>query len=697
MDKDLDQKTPEQMREGEGRPFDTLKSRAENKPKKDYVPEGFESVEGFLDDMRTRHADALQSDHENREEALEDKKFAAGEQWDPIVLESRKGLPNLVINSIPQFTAQLVGDFRTARNSIRVLPVEDEDKDAADVRADLIRAIEQQSRANRSYDKAFESLVECGDGAFRVAVEYARDDVFDQDIRIKPIENCLSVVWDPLSIDPTGRDARFCFVDEKMDRKEFERKWPDADPSTLGESQQTTMHQEQWVQADTVKITEYWRMIERDRLLVMFENGKVVALDDEEDLDELVEKNGPPLRSRVAPCSYAQVHVVSGFKVLEGPYEYKINRVPIVRMSGRTTTIGDRRIRFGLVRFMKDPVRLRNFWRSTAAEQLGMAPKAQWIATAEAVEGREDDLRKAHLSRDPLLIVNDEATIGGNLQRLDPPPVEGALLNEANMNTQDLKDVTGIHDASLGIRSNEVSGKAITARQREGDIASLTYFDHANEAILEAGDVINQLIPQIYDGTRTIRLIGEDEADKVVTVNDPNDPESVDLSTGTYDVVMTTGPSYMTKRVEAAEAMMNAVQVAPELMQVAGDLIVKNQDWPGAEVLAERLKKMLPPGVADGEDGGEPPVPPQVQQAMQQMQGQMQELQGQAQQLGAENEQLKAEHDLKMREMEIKAFEAETGRLKVVNESEFKDTQLGIKTVQDALNTKDVAEGNQPE
>ena len=187
---------------------------------------------------------------------------------------------------------------------------------------------------------------------------------------------------------------------------------------------------------------------------------------------------------------------------------------------------------------MKDAARLKNFWRSVAAEQLGYAPKAQWIATAEAVEGREDDLRKAHLTRDPLLIVNDEAVIGQNLQRLDPPAPQAALLNEAQVNAQDMKDVTGIHDASLGIRSNEVSGRAIQARQREGDIASLTFYDNANASILEAGDVINQLIPQVYDGTRVVRTIGEDETQKFFKINDPMDPNAVDLSVGMFDVAL---------------------------------------------------------------------------------------------------------------------------------------------------------------
>jgi len=539
-------------------------------PEVSYVPEGFDSVEDYLEDMRETYKLDLEFDADNREAALEDKKFVAGEQWDPQVLQQRAGLPCLVINTIPQFTAQLVGDWRENKNAVKVLPAENGDKAVADVRADLIRAIETDCRADRSYDSAFESMIQCGDGALRVSVKYAAEDVFDQEITIDPIDDALSVVWDRMSIDPTGRDATHCFVDDTIPEKEFKRRWPEADPSTLREQEKRIMSSGGWIDTGTVRVTEHWRIIERNILLAMFEDGAIYKLEenDADTLNAYMDKHGKMVKSRLSPCKYAQMHLVTGFKILSGPYEWKLDRIPIIRMAGRTITVGDRRVRHGLVRFMKDAARLRNFWRSIAAEQLGYAPKAQWIATESAVEGKEEAIRRAHLTRDPLLVVNDEAVIDGNIKRLEPPPMQMALLNEAQVNTQDMKDVTGIHDASLGIKSNETSGRAIMARQREGDVASLTYYDNGNAAILETGDVVNQLIGQIYDGTRIIRIIGEDESVKLQSINDPYDPQSPNLAIGKYDVALTTGASYTTRRVEAAQAMMEAIQVAPEIMQV---------------------------------------------------------------------------------------------------------------------------------
>lgn len=639
-----------------------------------YIPEGFESQEDFLRDMREQYELDLEFDKDNRDEIIEDKKFTAGEQWDPIVLKHRQGLPCLVINTVPQFTAQLVGDFRESRRAVKVVPSEDGDTDVASIRGDLVRTIEMQSRADRVYNNAFESTVQCGDGAFRIAVEYAKDDAFDQDIFIRPIDNVLSVVWDRFSTDPTGRDARRVYVDSMVDKKEYKRTWPGASThDTFTSSSTKDLMSSGWIEDGAYRVTEYWRLIERKRLLALFEDGSTRFIDN--NVDELLEKHGKPLKIRAAPCTYAQMHICTGFEILAGPFEYRLKRLPIIRMTGRVVDVNGRKVRHGLVRFMKDPVRLRNFWRSVAAEQLGYAPKAQWIATESAVEGKEDSIRQAHLTRDPLIVLNDEAVIGQNVQRLDPPAPQMALLNEAQVNAQDMKDVTGIHDASLGIRSNEVSGRAINARQREGDIASYTFYDNANAAILEAGDVINQLISQIYDGTRIVRIVGEDEAVKFVNINDPNDPNSPDLSIGNYDVALSTGTSYTTRRVEAAQAMMDAVQVWPDLMGIAGDLIAKAQDWPGAEELAERLKKTVPPQFLDEEERQELNV---VDPMTQQLQMELQALQ-------AENEQLKTDRLLDFEKLKIDKYNAETQRLRALSDHEVDNQQLQMEAMANIL------------
>jgi hypothetical protein len=93
----------------DGEVIDALTFDSENlkTPDDKYVPEGFEDIEDYFKDMRETYELDLQADDDNRKAAMEDKRFAAGEQWDSVVLQQRAGLPCLTINTVPQFTHSL--------------------------------------------------------------------------------------------------------------------------------------------------------------------------------------------------------------------------------------------------------------------------------------------------------------------------------------------------------------------------------------------------------------------------------------------------------------------------------------------------------------------------------------------------------------------------------------------------------------
>lgn len=612
------------------------------------APEGYKDEAEFLDEARKRFQDAVDSDRENRDEGLEDARFAAGEQWDEDAKKAREGLPCLVINQLPQFIAQVVGDIRINRPAIRVRPAEDADKELAEVREGLIRAIERDCDAQGVYASAGQAQVTSGIGNFRVKLDYADEMSFERDIRIERIPDPFAVAWDPLSIEPTGKDARYCFVTEDMPRAQFEKAYPNATPSDLAVHQEDV---EGWLSQDTVKVAEYWRVIDKPVEIVRLGTGEVVRADE-------VPEGAVITDRRQSSQRYACLYLITGNAVLDGPYELPISRVPIFRVQGWEINVGQKRVRFGLVRWAKDPQRLKNYWRSVAAQTIALAPKGKWLASTSAVpEDREDDFRMSAKSADPLLLYEPS----GQMPIYTPPPaVPTALLQEAAQNSQDMKDVTGLHDASLGIRSNETSGRAIMARQREGDVATYVYHDNLRAAIAEAGKVVNQLIPIVYDTPRTVRIVGEDEATKVLRVNDPSNPQSVDINRGRYDVAVEAGPSYSTRRVEAAESMMQFVQAVPGAAQVASDLIARAMDWPMADTIAERLKKTLPPQLLDGEDGEEPRQPsPQEMQAMelQQQAAQAEVIEKMASARKAEADADKARYEADKAELELVAMQ----------------------------------------
>ena len=587
------------------------------------APEGYKDEAEFLDEARRRYQEDESFDRLNREAALEDLKFLAGEQWDPDDIVARKGRPCLTINTLPQYVAQVVGDIRINRPAIKVRPAEDGDKKKAEVREGLIRAIERDSDASGVYATTGQAQVACGIGNFRVALEYAAEDSFDRVIAIRPIPNPFAVVWDCMSIDPTGRDAGHCFVTQEMPRKQFEKAYPDAVANELGPDVGGQLEAQGWMTKDVVRLTEYWLVKDKPVEIAMVMQPPETRPQTKELTDEnraeltpliLTNSAGQPMirkTTRKSVCMY----LITGHAILEDEVEYKLTRLPIIRAEGWVVQVGSRRDRWGLVRFAKDPARLKNYWRSVAAESLALAPRGKWLVQ-EQEAGRADDFRTS--------VDDGDAVLGYSgvtpPQWIPPPQPPVALLNEANLAQQDIKDVTGLHDASLGARSNETSGKAIRARQQEGDVANYVYHDNLQAAIAEGGKVVNQLIPVVYDTARIVRIIGEDDSTTPQTINVPDDPDSIDLGDERYDIVVETGPSYSTKRVEAAESMIEFARTNPAVMQVAGDLIAKAMDWPMADKLAERLKSIVPPQALkndeDEQQQAPPPPSPEEQQAM---------------------------------------------------------------------------------
>ena len=627
-------------------------------------PSDFDDKHSFLTYVRETFAKDKEYDETNRTEMVMDARFVAGEQWEKDVRSMRdlKNKPTLTINRLPAYVAQLVGNRRLNDTGIKIIPDAGGTKQIAETREGLIRSIQKTSRAQNVFDTAFTQQVIGGLGNFQVHLDYAHDDVFEQDIRIAAIPNPLSVVWDRTSVDPSGADAEHVFVTDKIPRKDFKKRYPKAQATDFdGEGSSTDGRRYGWDTEDSVQLVSFWRVRSRARTVALMQNGDVLDVTDIE-LDEwwdgaAMGADGLPM-VRETQRKYAEMYLCSADEILAGPYELPIQRVPVFRVPGWELFIEGDRVRWGLIRHLRDPQKLHNYWRSTIAEKLIGSPKAKWIAADSAVEGREDSWRRSHLSDDPLLVYNAES--GAPPVRVPASQMETAMIQEAGVASQDIRDVSNIHEASMGQQSNEVSGKAIMARQRVGEIGSVIYQDNLNIAIEECGKVINQLIPFVYDSPRIVKVLGDDmETEKHVEINQPENPES-DITTGKYAVSITTGPSYTTRRVEAREEMMSLTNSMPEVMSIAADKIVEAQDWPGADEIARRLRSQLPPGMVDDKD-----LSPEEQQARQgQEQAQQQQQQIQQMQFELEMELKKAQiEEAKARTIEAhaRAAHAESG------------------------------------
>lgn len=561
------------------------------------APAGFKNEDDFLDEMRRRYEWGYGYNEHNIIAGKEDAKFTVGDQWDPVVKQRRQDAkkPVLTFNRLVAFMAQLVGNRLMNETEIRVFPDKAGTKEIANIREGLIRSIFKNSSADFARDEAGKYQVVCGEGYFNLCMEYAGDDVFEQEIKLRPVVDPYSVVLDPLAIEPSGEDAEWGFIGDDIPQQEFRRRWPwAAEVGFLGEKQWNTSGF--WVGEDTIRIVSYWRMVtEGTKLLALYTDGTVHDVTDMEDFEYLpfveTRSDGSPF-TREVPKRFAQLYVCSGNNILEGPHDYPISSIPVYRVPGWELNDGEKTHRWGIIRFLKDPQRLHNYWRSTVAEQLVAAPRNKWLTTADAVKGHEAKWRKAPSSDDPFLYYND----GENPPTHIPPPgIDAALVNEAAISTQDMKDISNIHEAAMGMPSNEVSGKAIQQRQMVSDVGSYIYVDRRRIADTRCAKNINELISYIYDTKRTITIIGRDDKTAVQIINDPSDPNS-DITIGKYGLTVDVGPASETKRTLANEQMMGFVNAMPQSAAVVMDLIAEAQDWPKSGEFAKRFKMLLPPG-----------------------------------------------------------------------------------------------------
>lgn len=647
-----------------------------------------EAVADPLHEIRERFKLAEEFWDDDRKNALDDIKFRNGEQWpaDVVSQRTKDKRPCLTVDKLNQYIRQIVNDGRQNRPAIKVSPVDGgADVATAEIYSGIVKHIESRSSADTAYDTALDSAATGGFGYFTVATDYVGDETFDQDIRIKRVRNPLSVMIDPASVEADGSDMKFAFVTEEFDCDVFEEKYPNKTPENWESSDYADWYGEK------VRVARYWEVREEDRTLYQMVDGTVISKARYDELEEggLVEIESLVKEKRNIPIRKVFHSLVSGKEYLEEPKEWIGRYIPICVVWGNEIDVEGKVTHSGIIRPAKDAQRLYNYSRSAFAERVALTPKAPWLAAEGQVEDYENEWNTANTASHSVLRYKPTALNGQPIpppSRINPSDVPMGFQQDMQISEHDIQGAIGMYAASLGAPSNERSGKAIMARQREGDTGTFHYHDNLNRAIRHCGRIIVDLIPKIYDSNRVVRIMGYDGTTSEASIN-PTIPTAsqkqglqmmYNLGVGTYDVTVTSGPSYNTLRQEANESMDMAIQANPDLMSIIGDLVFKHKDWPGAEEISKRLHLALPPAILEAEQkASQDKMSPELQQAVQQFDMAIQQKDeainaaaDEIERLRQENEKLKAQNDLKAAEIKVKEeevqvskFEAETARM----------------------------------
>ncbi len=627
-------------------------------------------VADFMQTARLRYAQALAADARDRQAAEEDVRFAAGDQWRTAARDQREkwGQPVLTWNRLPTFIAQVCNTGRENKPAIKTTAMEGGAQETAVFFQDRIRHLEYECDADIAYDTARRQQVISGRAAVRVSTEYKPGKLFEQRIIIEPIENQFSVLWDPTARQYDRKDAEFCFVFSWLSKDNYERKHgKNTAAAARNYFQSESNPAPDWINigpsGDLIQEAEYWVKEHAKRTLCLLPDLSTCwedELPDELDPDHIV---GKAVKDEVTVCQY----IIDGVEPLDET-EFAVPYIPIVPLWGESQIVDGRRENYSLVRNVKDSQRLVNLYVSNIAGEIARMAKTPYIVAEGQIAGREAEWEE--INEVPRAVIQYKAKdLNGNLvgaphREAVEPPIQALTLG-LNQAIDAMKAGMGIFDAALGAQANEVSGTAIERRKQQSSITNYHYGDNEARTRKSIGRILLALIPKLDKGDKSVPTRTEDGKTKLVRVNAPHrTPDGKDvhheLDNGNYDIAVSTGPSYLSQRDEANQTYAQIAAHDKNFMTIAGDLYFRTSDMPGADAIADRYEKMLPPQLQPPDPDGAKKLQ-QSQQAIQQLQTQHQQLTDHVHALAQALEQKQAEQQAKIH---IATMQEETKRMR---------------------------------
>lgn len=624
------------------------------------VPTPDDSDEKILETARQRLKDCIDDESIERKKMEDDLRFCTLDQWPAEIRRARESDPNgarpcLTSDEINQYIVQVENDMRHNRPSIKPRPVDDKsDPATAEIFAGLIRHIEDQSNATVAYVTGGGSAVRIGLGYFRVVTEYVSPDSSDQEPRILRIPNTFGVYLGP-HIQPDGSDAEYGFIIEQMPIAKFKREFPGKKVAAVDFDGLGVIPT--WRTEDTITVVEYFYTKYTHKNTMYLEDYSQVSESEYWEKYGQAEKRPKVRETRQRYEKSIKWVKMTGCEVLQKT-DWLGKYIPIIEVVGKEAYVDGKRVLWGLVRPAKDMLRMKNYWLSAATEKIALSPKVPFVGAKGQFEGVEEQWKKANVENRAYLEYN-AIDVNGNAiprpERVAPAPVEMAIVNMLGMIEHDVQKSLGMFNASVGESESQQSGKAILALQRESDTGTFHFQDNLSLSIQYCGRILIDLIPKVIDTRRVLRILGEDGKSKAVTV-DPSQQSAVrkvddgrggirsiyNLGVGTYDVTVSTGPSYSTGRQEAATILTELANSAkdPASAAVMRYLAIKNSDFHGADEMTRMLKALLPPQALQADESQEP-IPPQAMAKIAELTQQVQAMRQGGQELMQENQMLK--------------------------------------------------------
>ena len=657
----------------------------------------FESMNTYWEPLHKKHRDTI--------------KFVwFNEQWDSAALQERnKGRtnngdplpprPTLVFNLCKAFVIKVVNGIKKMKPSLSVSGIDGEaDKVLADVRKGMLQSIERNTNAIPARLNAMTDAVSAGYGFYRFITDHTDPKSFQQEVRYMPIEDATCVLYDEGSKELDGSDCMKAIVQEKYTKREFKaefgKDWDDIyqagnpDGSNLSKA---------WGTAESPSISEYWFIEQKKERLVKLTpefGNKAVFYSEVTKMAEETGINPEYMLQRdqsgkilERPTTSRQVWWTKlvGKEVLDKK-EWPGYWIPIFKVEGRCKKSQGETIKSGLADDAKGSQKSYNYARNSQLERLALTTKSPYVAPIGSIPETEKYKWATSNSRNWSTLGFNAYDKNGNPlpppQRTPSVQVDPGLAVEAQTSQDEIKSTMGLYGSFIGDTQQEKSGRAIIAGAEE---SADTVYDFA--ANLSAtgnyeNKVLNELIPKIYSVPQQVRMVGEDEKEKVVWINqqaqDENgEPYYYDMNLGKYDLKFEMVPGDESKRMQTRDAMEQFLgKLPPEFTAGMSDLLALEQDFRKSDEMAERAREMIKmqfPGLIKDDEAEEEP-PPELIEAQQVID----DMNAQLQQLSMENEQMKSDKRLDARRVQIEEFKAKTERMEAIVSAQTDQAKIEV-------------------
>lgn len=674
----------------------------------DADPVGLTGNDLILNEARRDYKRCLEWYGDTYKKSLEDTKFANADsrnndQWPDVQYGARtdEDKPCLTINKTRTHNDICTNEAMRNKSSIKIRPTGGHASyKASEVMQSIVRRIEYVSKATIAYRKAITDQVDGGFGFVLLDTGYVNDRSFDQDIYIKPCRDPRGVYVDP-DCEQDGTNAGFGFACDRMARENFNKKHPKL-KNLVGKN--TVLGADtSWVTDGYINVAMYYQRKGTKDVFIRYtepQSGNVV----DKLKSEIVEESGKELydqliadieegkidgKTRETTHFQVKWYLIAGDVIAESG-DWAGKYVPIIPCWGRYTLIEGKLDVKGHTRAMIDPQRMLNYNASAFIEFGALQTKTPYVGPARAFEGQED-WKDANVKNYAFLQYNDvdEEATHPELAKIEapqrvPPPQSAPVYSEGMVSAERwMMMVSGQYQAQMGEddKQSAASGRAINERQRQGDTATWHFNEGQSDMFRNLGMQLIDLIPKLYDTERRLHVLGEDGTKSWITIAPGNKDAIKELkkegdeasilefnpAVGEYDCMADPGPNYATQRQEAWNAISVILQQNMQLAALIGDLLFRYGDFPGADEIAERLKKEIQATKPYLFDDGENPGAAAMQQQVQKLQA-----------LNTELMQKLAEMSIKLRGKEekrdIESFNSETARLKVYVETMAKIT-----------------------